>query len=210
MDPSIDPSIYRSVAASHSASVSPAVRPSVPRVPAPAPSARAPMTTVSVRYRVDVRVPDGQGFAPFVAATMTDPRGWKRARFDIREDPDADFVVVLAEGDEVDRLCKPYDTFNKYSCQNGPVVAINAERWREGVEHWPYDLDHYRTMIVNHEMGHLLGQRHRTCPGPGRTAPEMQPQSGSLHGCRANAWPLDDEIARAARHDLKLAPAYGE
>jgi hypothetical protein len=38
----------------------------------------------------------------------------------------------------------------------------------------------------------------------------MQQQSGSLNGCTANSWPLDDEIARAARHDLKLAPAYGE
>ncbi len=164
---------------------------------------------VSVRYRVDVRVPNGADFAPFVSRTMSDPRGWVRAGFDVREDPSADFLVVLAEGDEVDRLCTPYDTGGEFSCQNGGVVAINIERWREGVEHWPEDLAHYRTMLVNHEMGHLLGQHHRGCPGPGRPAPVMQQQSGSIEGCRANAWPLEDEIDRAARHDLKLAPEFG-
>ena len=29
----------------------------------------------------------------------------------------------------MDRLCRPYDTYGKYSCQNGPVVAFNADRW---------------------------------------------------------------------------------
>jgi hypothetical protein len=38
----------------------------------------------------------------------------------------------------------------------------------------------------------------------------MQQQTGSLNGCRSNPWPLASEIQRAARHDLKLAPAYGE
>lgn len=168
------------------------------------------MPVVHVRYRVDVRIEEATDFAPFLAKVMGDPRGWKRARFDVREAVDAPYRVVLAEGDEVDELCRPYDTGGEFSCQNGPVVAINAERWQQGVPHWPGSLDGYRTMLLNHEMGHLLGQHHRPCPGPGRTAPVMQQQSGSLKGCEANSWPLDDEIARAARHDLKLAPAYGE
>jgi hypothetical protein len=165
---------------------------------------------VTVTYRVEVRIEEATDFAPFLAEVMADERGWVRARFDVREDPNASYRVVLAEGDEVDELCRPYDTGGEYSCQNGPVVAINAERWREGVQHWPGSLESYRTMLLNHEMGHLLGQHHRPCPGPGRVAPVMQQQSGSLNGCTANSWPLDDEIARAVRHDLKLAPAYGE
>jgi hypothetical protein len=141
---------------------------------------------------------------------MADPRGWVRAGFTVVEDDEAPYTVVLAEGDVVDELCKPYDTGGESSCQNGPVVAFNAERWREGVDHWPDDLGSYRTMLMNHEMGHLLGQHHRSCPDPGALAPVMQQQTGSLNGCRANPWPLDSEIQRAARHDLKLAPAYGE
>ena len=145
-----------------------------------------------------------------LAATMADPHGWVRAGFIVREHRGALYRVVLAEGHEVDELCKPYDTGGEFSCQNGPTVAINAERWRHGVEHWPYDLNSYRTMLLNHEMGHLLGQHHRDCPAPGRPAPVMQQQSASLKGCRANPWPTRAEIARAARHDLKLAPAFGE
>ena len=159
---------------------------------------------------MEVRVADGDDFAPTLAATMADARGWLGAGFDVREDPAALYRVVLAEGHEVDQLCLPYKTGGEYSCQNGTTVAINAERWREGVEHWPGDLASYRTMLLNHEMGHLLGQHHRDCPAPGQRAPVMQQQSASLEGCRANAWPLAAEIERAARHDLKLAPAFGE
>ncbi len=163
-----------------------------------------------VNYRVEVRTDDVGDFASTLAATMADDRGWSRAGFIVHEHPDSSYRVILAEGPEVDELCEPYDTGGEFSCQNGPVVAINADRWRRGVAHWPGDLASYRTMLLNHEMGHLLGQRHRSCPGPGRVAPVMQQQSGSLRGCRANSWPLDAEIARAARHDLKLAPAFGE
>ena len=177
---------------------------------APTPVPTADPNPVTVRYRVEVKATGGEDFARILAATMADDRGWSRARFIVREDPGAPYRVVLAEGSEVDALCRPYDTGGEFSCQNGPVVAINAERWREGVEHWTDGLATYRTMLLNHEMGHLLGQHHRGCPGAGQAAPVMQQQSGSLDGCRANPWPLDTEIARAARHDLKLAPAYGE
>lgn len=169
-----------------------------------------PPAVVEVTYRVEVRVPDGEDFAATLAATMADPRGWSRAGFVVREDPASPYVVVLAEGAETDALCRPYDVGGEFSCQNGGVVAINAKRWRAGVPHWPDGLDTYRQMLLNHEMGHLLGQRHRPCPGPGRIAPVMYQQSGGLGACRANVWPTEGEIARASLHDLKIAPAYGE
>jgi hypothetical protein len=87
------------------------------------------------------------------------------------------------------------------------VVAINADRWRTATPQWPADLVTYRQMLVNHEVGHLLGLKHRRCPGAG-PAPVMEQQSTNLGGCRPNPWPLDDEIERAARHDLPLAPPY--
>ncbi len=163
-----------------------------------------------MRYRVEVRAPGGEDFAAVLAATMADPRGWSGAGFDVRTSEDAPYLVVLADGAEVDRLCEPYDTGGEFSCQNGPVVAINVERWLEGVAHWPDGLASYRTMLLNHEMGHLLGQHHLECPSDDVLAPVMHQQSGGLDGCRANPWPLAAEIERAARHDLKLAPAYGE
>lgn len=172
-------------------------------------AARAPLV---VPYRVERRTSDPatQDFEAVVRATLSDPRGWTRAGFDLVYDPAAEFRVVLAEGPEVDRLCRPYETFATYSCQLGPVVALNADRWRDATPQWTGDLAAYRVMLVNHEVGHLLGQKHPAvpCPGAGEPAPVMAQQSTELRGCRGNPWPLESEIERAARHDLPLAPPF--
>ena len=168
---------------------------------------------IEVRYRIEVRTTIGDvgSFASVVEQTLTDPRGWVGAGFRlVRDDAAAPYRIVLAEGPEVDALCRPYDTYGKYSCQNGPVVALNADRWRAATPQWTGDLATYRQMLVNHEVGHLLGQHHPTpqCPGPGMPAPIMAQQSTELDGCRPNPWPLPHEIERAARHDLPLAPPF--
>lgn len=185
---------------------------STPVVPTSTPAAApAPeVAVVVVPYRVERRTTDAAtvGFEEVVVTTLEDPRGWQRAGFDLVHQRDAPHLIVLAEGPEVDRLCLPYETYGRYSCQIGPVVALNADRWREATSKWTGDLASYRQMLVNHEVGHLLGQHHLRCPRPGVPAPIMVQQSTELRGCLPNPWPLDDEIARAARHDLPLAPPF--
>ena len=164
-----------------------------------------------IAYRVQNRTRDFPDFAASVARTLSDPRGWARAGFRLNQTDAAEYVVVLAEAAEVDRLCLPYETYAKYSCQNGPVVALNADRWRTATPEWTGDLATYRQMLVNHEVGHLLGQHHPPapqCPTPGRLALLMSQQSTELNGCLPNPWPLPKEVARAAVHDLPLAPPY--
>lgn len=189
----------------------PAVEQAVPAPPSPSPVA----ADVTVPYRVDVRTDDAgvQGAASAIEQILSDPRGWVRAGYRLARDDatDTPFVVVLAEPDEVDRLCLPYDTFGLYSCQNGPVVALNADRWRTATPQWTGDLTTYRQMLVTHEVGHLLGQRHPPrpqCPVPGEPALAMSQQSTELDGCLPNPWPLAAEVERAARHDLPLAPPF--
>ena len=179
-------------------------------VPAPTTTTTATPGVVEVRYRIERRVSDEAtaGFEEFVEATLSDPRGWSRAGFRLVRADDGPFLVVLADGPEVDRLCLPHDTYGEYSCQRSEVVALNAERWREATPKWTGDLVTYRRMLVNHEVGHLLGQPHPRvqCPRVGRPAPLMAQQSTELDGCLPNPWPLDDEVVAAARHDRPLAP----
>ena len=180
-----------------------------PRQPSPSPSP----AEITVAYRVEVRS-DDPGFADFadtVHAILTDRRGWARAGFRFVIDPGAPYVIVLADGDAVDRLCRPMDTYGKYSCQNGPVVALNADRWRLATPEWTGGLNDYRVMLVNHEVGHLLHLHHPTthCPGPGLPAPVMAQQSTELRRCLPNPWPLQWEVDLAAQRREPLAPVPG-
>lgn len=179
----------------------------------PAATDPPPAADVVISLRVERHTADAAtaGFEDAAKATLTDTRGWTRAGFRFVFDaPDAPYRLVLAEGPEVDALCRPYDTHRTYSCQLGPVVALNADRWRSATPQWTGDLATYRQMLVDHEVGHLLGLKHPSpqCPQPGVPARVMAQQSTELHGCLPNPWPLDDEIAIAARHDLPLAPPY--
>ncbi len=135
--------------------------------PAPSPP---PPRVVEVRYRVERRVADSPEFAAVVDATLHDSRGWQRAGFRLVEDPRASYVVMLVEPDEAQERCRPYDVYRKYSCQNGPLVVLNADRWRNATKEWTGTLAAYRQMLVNHEVGHLLGRHHPPapqCPGLG-------------------------------------------
>jgi hypothetical protein len=176
-----------------------------------APTTSAPDDPVLIELRTERRSAEGtEGFEQVVRDTLTDPRGWTQAGFEIRFSDDAPNVVLVAEGDEVDAICDPYDTGGRYSCQIGPVVALNADRWREATDTWPGTLEEYRQMLVNHEVGHLLGRHHArpACEEPGAPAAVMYQQSSGVEGCQPNPWPLPWEIACAARHDEPVAPGY--
>ncbi len=179
-------------------------------------TARQPDQPTIMRIRLDRRVSDEatEGFEPTVQAVLASDRGWTRAGFEFvftdSDETDFDYTVVLAEGPEVDSLCLPYDTFGEFSCQIGPVVALNADRWRVAVDNWPTTLDDYRTMLINHEIGHLLGQHHpeSRCPGEGQPAPVMAQQSSGVEACTANPWPLPWEIICVQEGVEPLAPPY--
>lgn len=178
---------------------------------APASTTSEPAGPVVVEVRTERRATAGtEGFEQSVRDTLTDPRGWTQAGFEIRFADDAPNVVLVAEGAQVDAICAPYDTGGRFSCQIGPVVALNADRWREATDTWPGTLEQYRQMLVNHEVGHLLGRHHArpACSEPGGPAAVMFQQSSGVEGCQPNPWPLPWEITCAARHDEPIAPPH--
>ncbi|MGH2737031.1 MAG: DUF3152 domain-containing protein [Actinomycetota bacterium] len=100
------------------------------------------------------------------------------------------FNVTLATRDTTDRLCYPYRTNGIFSCYNNGRAVINVWRWRNGADSYGKQIRRYRRYLINHEVGHALGQSHRSCTGDGDPAPTMVQQTKSLYGCTRNEWPL--------------------
>ncbi|MGN9913212.1 DUF3152 domain-containing protein [Phytohabitans sp. LJ34] len=161
-------------------------------------SAKRVGTGKLLRYRVEVErgLEQQPGeFAKWVDRILADQRGWTAGGQWAFQRPAAgsvDFVVRLASPDTVDKICGQYglDTGGEVSCRGGENVVINVKRWVLATPAYTGNVDMYRHLVVNHEVGHFLGHSHVTCPGKGRPAPVMQQQIYGMGGCVPNGWPF--------------------
>ena len=128
--------------------------------------------------------------AATIAEVRNDPRSWTGSgdvRFALVAKSKADVSLYLASTATAAKLCGS-DAEAAISCTSGGVLVINAEAWKAGAATYD-DLDDYRTYLINHAAGQLLGEKAQTCPGKGKKAPVMMQQSADLDGCTANPWP---------------------
>ncbi len=140
---------------------------------------------------------DGPGFAAAVEATLGDPRSWgnggrmsfQRVGAAEAAASEYEFKVTLVSPGSMETYCPGVGTGGYTSCRYGERAVINLARWATAVPHYEGDIPTYRQYVVNHEVGHALGQGHEPCPGAGRLAPVMQQQTLGLDGCAKNAWP---------------------
>ncbi|WP_341241397.1 DUF3152 domain-containing protein [uncultured Nocardioides sp.] len=134
---------------------------------------------------------DAAEVAEQVHAILGDPRSWVRGEAGVLEPTaaDPDLRILVTTPATTDRFCAPLNTRGELSCRNGGVVALNAVRWVRGSLAYDGGLRGYRRYLVNHEVGHALGNGHESCPGPGLPAPVMLQQTVVLDGCVPNAWP---------------------
>jgi Protein of unknown function (DUF3152). len=154
------------------------------------------------RYRVEVETATGHDpneVARVVDAVLVHSRGWRNAgvafqRVGVDAGP-VEMVIRLATPATVDRLCAPLETNGQVSCRNGIDVVLNQRRWENGVDAYAGDVESYRILLINHEVGHLLGHaEHVPCPGPGQPAPVMMPvYYEGLQGCAPNLWPYTED-----------------
>ncbi len=138
---------------------------------------------------------------PIVAAALIDPRSWqpiKRVRFVETDSATARLRIRILPPSLVDALCDPLPTEGYRSCSRDWNVYLNADRWNVGAPASHMDLASYRTYLINHEVGHSLGEHHRPCPGNGRVAPVMLQQTIGLDGCVPNPWPNPNVIPPTA------------
>jgi hypothetical protein len=169
--------------------------------PTAAPLAQSPTlppvratATYQVAFKGDVTAA-GATFAADAARILADPQGWRGIGIEFKQvDSGGQFTLWLADDASLPTFSD--GCTRTYSCRSGPNVVINADRWTGGAPAGVMDdvpLENYRTMVINHEVGHWLGHDHLECPAPGAPAPLMQQQSKGLDGCTFNAYPLDNE-----------------
>ena len=141
---------------------------------------------------------DGPGFAAAVEATLGDPRSWgsggamsfQRVGAAEAAAGEYDFRVSLVSPGSMETYCPGVGTGGYTSCRYGERAVINLARWETAVPDYGGDIATYRQYVVNHEVGHALGNGHQPCPGAGQLAPVMQQQTLGLEGCQKNAWPF--------------------
>jgi len=158
-----------------------------------------------VRFRVLVE--DGLATTPtqFVEdllSVLCDKRSWIASgdvRF--RYDPEGSLLVGLRKPASAEKRCMQLIGLSVnyyYSCAGSKEVVLNSDRWFKGSDHWPGAVPVYRQMLVNHEIGHTLGQHHRGCTKDGAYAPVMMQQSKGLttngYTCKPNPWPRPYEL----------------
>ncbi len=145
------------------------------------------------RVRIDEALDESRALTTaYIDGILSDERSWIGAGSvawrRLGPNDDADLTIILAAPATVDAICRPLRTGGYFSCRNGDTIGINVNRWNTATDWWPASLHVYRTYVVNHEVGHYLGNRHASCPGAGEPAPVMQQQTKRLDGCVANGW----------------------
>ena len=153
-----------------------------------------------VMYRVQVESATGyplKQFAKEISKILNDDRGWQATgKLYFQQRRRAQLRIILATPLTVDSLCAPLDTNGYVSCYRKNKVLLNVMRWREGAAAWKGSLANYRRYLINHEVGHALGQRHQYCDRAGGTVPVMHPQTYGFMNCKPNYWPLLSEKKR--------------
>ena len=142
---------------------------------------------------------DGAAFAAAVQKTLSDPHSWGhggRASFQRIDSGVPDFRVTLTSSLTVRKLCG-YDLPYETSCYNGDLarVVINDARWVRGAVAYKDNVPLYRVYVVNHEVGHALGNGHLQCPRNGALAPVMMQQTlgvstPGVGTCKPNPYPF--------------------
>lgn len=156
------------------------------------PQRRVATYSIATRGRITTSV---KKFARQAAQTFADARGWRGGGTTFRRvKSGGGFTLVLSEAGQVPSFSSQCSSY--YSCRVGRFVIINQDRWKSASPPWKAagrSLRDYRHLVVNHEVGHWLGNGHAGCRVRGQLAPVMGQQSKGTGGCRFNPWPLPYE-----------------
>lgn len=133
----------------------------------------------------------------FLLWVLNDARSWASLGFSFGIAPPGStpqFDMHLTEGAAMAQLFPAAFTGMSVTDRRGkrPVVHLNAENWAtppaaSGYPATAGGQTQYRIYVVNHEVGHVLGLEHATCPGHG-PAPVMMQQTRGCGACVPDPW----------------------
>jgi hypothetical protein len=134
----------------------------------------------------DVKKTNNDEFNFLVSVYLNDPDGWVSRGYSFESsEKNPDVVIRLSNPATIEKVCGlPKDL----SCAilGGDKMYLNAYRWFNGSKKSKLDLVNYRQYMVSHEIGHILGFEHETCPCPGCPAPIMMQQTVGIGKCIPN------------------------
>lgn len=148
-------------------------------------SVRPTLTAASVKP-LRYSVAGDAEFVDQVHAILEAPSSWTSELVVPDGGGPVDFYIWLAEPAEALSRCGPvagrseYDTHH-ISCAGGNLVVINSDRWFNGRDEPPIIAPMWRRLIINHEVGHMLGlpdggpctvMNPKVCPGEWPISPD--------------------------------------
>jgi hypothetical protein len=78
------------------------------------------------------------------------------------------------------------------SCAEQGIVVVSAYQWASGIKAFGDDANAGHAYMINHPMGHLLGEPDATCGGADQLAPIMVDHELDITPCKPNGWPFPD------------------
>jgi len=134
-----------------------------------------------------------------IETVLNDSRGWRKLGYKFnRSTTNLDFVITIVPNKIVKKVCN----FDGLSCatmyrakDKTDIIFLNLEKWQKGSTKSKLSLDLYRTYLINHETGHILGRshiKHEDCK-PGTKCPIMVQQTLGIGKCKPNVFPLSWE-----------------